>query len=83
MHPTITAPLLATASEATHSYAKRRKLYRVIVTVRQRFADRFPHCIAYKSAWLLCVGRILDLCIVREMLSYINIDPIQQRDMSV
>jgi hypothetical protein len=46
--------------------------------VRQQFADSFPHCIAYKSAWLLCVGGIHDLCIVRAMLSYINIDPIQQ-----
>jgi len=53
-------------------------VYRVIVTVRQQFADSFPHYIAYKSVWLLCVGRILDLCIVREMLSYINIDPIQR-----
>ena len=27
------------------SYGNRYKLYRVIVTVRQQFADIFPHCI--------------------------------------
>jgi hypothetical protein len=54
-------------------------LYRVIVIVRQQFADSFPRCIAYKSAWLLYGGRMLDLRIVREMLSYINIDPIQSQ----
>src|SRR5262249_5080226 len=51
--------------------------YRVIGTVHQQFADSFLHCIAHQSASLLCVGRIYGPCIVPEMLTHSDGEPIQ------
>ena len=43
-----------------------------------QFADSFLHCLAHKSAELLCVGKIRGPCIVHERLTHIDRDPIQE-----
>jgi hypothetical protein len=81
MHRTITAtPLSSTVhTSRPYTYTQRRLLYRVIVTVCQQFADSFALYTAHKSAWRLCVGRIVDPPIVRALLSCIDSDLLQER----
>jgi len=64
----------------TRPLARTRAVYReagalperVMVTVRQPYADCFPHRTMYQSAERLCVGRICGLRIVHERLSGID-----------